>query len=110
MDSMKKLTVSAFGAVLLALGLALAAGAQAADDGLGATIKEDAKSAGHAIAETSRVVGHSIANASRKVGHTVADDSKKAGHAIADTSKKVGKDISSGAHSAVAGDEPKPKS
>jgi hypothetical protein len=106
---MKKLFSSLFGAALIVLGLAHTAGARAADEGLGTTIKEDAKSAGHSIAEASREVGHSIADASKKVGHTIADDSKKAGHAIADTSKKVGKDISAGTHKAVAGDESKPK-
>ena len=45
--------------------------------GSGTTIKEDAKTAGHAIADGARDRRPRIADTSRKVGHTVADDSRR---------------------------------
>jgi len=79
--------------------------------GVKETIKEDAKTAGHAVADASRKVGHEIADTSRKVGHEIADktaparetvkeDSKKAGKAVAHSAKAVGKSVKDGAEKA----------
>ena len=41
--------------------------------GVKATIKDDAKTVGHAVADSARTVGHAVADTSRKVGHEVAE-------------------------------------
>ncbi len=99
-------------------------GADGADSG--ATIKDDARTAGHAVAHGATTAGHTIADKSRELGHaiandtrstrdTVRDDSKKAGHAIADGARSIGRSVRDGFHrlkSGVAGkpSEPAPKS
>ena len=92
-----------------------------------ATIKEDARSAGHAVAHGATTAGHTIADKSREAGHTIADgtrtardtvrdDSKKAGHAIAEGSRNFGKSVRDGFNRLKAGktgkspDGPAPKS
>jgi hypothetical protein len=71
------------------------------------TIKEDAKSAGHAVAHGATTAGHAIGDKSREAGHaiadgtraarnTVRDDSKKAGHTIADGARNFGKSVRDG--------------
>ena len=111
-------------AFILASGLAPVWGADGADTT--ATIKDDARSAGHAVAHGATTAGHAIADKSREVGHAVAkdtrsardtvrDDSKKAGHAIADGARKFGQSVRDGFNRLKAGmtgksSEPAPKS
>jgi len=55
------------------------------------TIKEDAKTTGHAVSHSAKTVGHAV-----------ADKSKTAGHAIAESSKKIASDVKEGTHKAWA--------
>jgi hypothetical protein len=91
-----------------------------------ATVKDDARTAGHAVAHGATTVGHSVADKSREAGHeisngtrsardTVRDDSKKAGHAIADGARNVTRIVREGVQKLKAGvtgksSEPGPKS
>jgi hypothetical protein len=91
-----------------------------------ATVKDDARTAGHAVAHGATSVGHTVADKSREAGHaiangtrstrdTVRDDSKKAGHAIADGARSVGRTVREGMQKLKAGmtgksSEPGPKS
>jgi hypothetical protein len=91
-----------------------------------ATVKDDARTAGHAVAHGATTVGHTVADKSREAGHaiangtrstrdTVRDDSKKAGHAIADGARSVGRTVREGMQKLKAGmtgksSEPAPKS
>jgi hypothetical protein len=91
-----------------------------------ATVKEDARTAGHAvahgattvghdIADKSREAGHAIANGTRSTRHTIRDDSKKTGHAIADGARNVGHMVRHGFERLKGGttgksSEPAPKS
>jgi hypothetical protein len=91
-----------------------------------ATVKDDARTAGHAVAHGATTVGHTVADKSREAGHAIAngtrsardsirDDSKKAGHAIADGARNVGHTVREGMQKLKAGftgksDEPAPKS
>jgi hypothetical protein len=72
-----------------------------------ATVKEDARTAGHAVAHGATTVGHTVADKSREAGHAIAngtrsarnsvrDDSKRAGHAIADGARNVGRTVREG--------------
>jgi len=69
-----------------------------------ATIKDDARTVGHAVAHGASTGGHAIADKSRTAGHaiaedtrstrdTVRDDSKKTGHAIADGAASFGRSV-----------------
>jgi len=83
-----------------ALSLMSAAAVRAGDtpSDVKSTIKEDAKTTGHAVSHSAKTVGHAV-----------ADKSKSAGHAIADTSKKIASDVKQGTHkawSAVSGSKP----
>ena len=91
-----------------------------------ATVKDDARSAGHAVAHGATTVGHTVADKSRDAGHaiangtrsardTVRDDSKKTGHAIAEGARNVGRTVREGMQKLKAGmtgkpSEPAPKS
>ena len=90
------------------------------------TVKDDARTAGHAVAHGATTVGHSVADKSREAGHeiasgtrsardTVRDDSKKAGHAIADGARNIGRKVREGMEKLKAGAtgksrQPAPKS
>lgn len=83
-------------AVSLFLGAAVHAGDTPTD--VKNTVKEDAKTTGHAVSHSAKTVGHSVADASRSTGH-----------AIADTSRKVTSNVKEGAHKAwasVSGSKP----
>jgi hypothetical protein len=100
--AMKNLLFRAATAATIALALNVSAQVQSADTTT--TIKDDAKT-----------VGHAVAHSAKAVGHTVADDSKKVGHAVAHGAKAVGAKAKEGADKvkgAVTGksDEPAPKS
>ena len=91
-----------------------------------ATVKDDARTAGHAVAHGATTAGHTVADKSREAGHaiangtrsardTVRDDSKKTGHAIADGARNVGRAVREGMQKLKAGmsgksGEPAPKS
>ena len=91
-----------------------------------ATVKDDARTAGHAVAHGATTVGHTVADKSRETGHAIAngtrsardairDDSKKAGHAIADGARNVARTVRDGMQKSKAGmtgkpGEPEPKS
>lgn len=96
---------SAAVAFMLAPALVPALGVDSPDTG--PSIKDDAKSAGHAVAHGATTAGHTVADKSREAGHAVAngtrtardtvrDDSKKAGHAIADGARNFGKSVRDG--------------
>jgi len=90
------------------------------------TVKDDARTAGHAVAHGVTTLGHEVADKSRGTGHaiadhtrsardTVRDDSKQAGHAIAEGARGVGRSIRDGFHrlrASLSGKsgEPAPKS
>jgi len=90
------------------------------------TVKDDARTAGHAVAHGATTVGHTVADKSREAGHaiangtrsardTVRDDSKKTGHAIADGARNVGRTVREGVQKLKASmtgkfSEPAPKS
>jgi len=90
------------------------------------TVKEDARTAGHAVAHGATTVGHTVADKSREAGHeiasgtrsardTVRDDSKKTGHAIADGARNIGRKVREGVEKLKGGvtgksREPAPKS
>ena len=90
------------------------------------TVKDDAKTAGHAVAHGATTAGHTVADKSKEAGHAIADhtrsardtirdDSKKAGHAIADGARSVGRTVREGMQKLKAGvtgksSEPAPKS
>jgi hypothetical protein len=110
---------------ILAPALLPAWGADGSD--AGPTIKEDARSAGHAVAHGATTAGHTVADKSREAGHAIADgtrtardtvrnDSKKAGHAIAGGARDVGKTVQDGFNRLKAGmigksaNRPAPKS
>ena len=61
------------------------------------TVKEDAKTVGHAVAHSARTVGHTVAEKTKPARDTIRDDSKKAGHAVAHSAKTVGKKVKDGA-------------
>ena len=91
-----------------------------------ATVKDDARTAGHAVAHGATSVGHTVADKSREAGHAIAngtrstgdairDDSKRAGHAIADGARNIGRTVREGMQKLKAGvpgksGEPAPKS
>jgi hypothetical protein len=91
-----------------------------------ATVKDDARTAGHAVAHGATSVGHTVADKSREAGHEIAngtrstrdairDDSKKAGHAIADGARTLGRTVREGMQKLKTGvtgksNEPAPKS
>jgi hypothetical protein len=86
-----------------------------------ASVKDDAKAAGHAVAHTghtiadkSREAGHSIADGTRSARDTVREDSKKTGHAFAEGTRNLGRTIRDGFQRLKGGmtgksSEPEPK-
>ena len=90
------------------------------------TVKDDARTAGHAVAHGATTVGHTVADKSREAGHEIAsgtrsardavrDDSQKAGHAIADGARNIGRKVREGVEKLKGGvtgksREPAPKS
>ena len=123
---MKARFLAAAAAVALILSEAAAPVGWAQASDTTATVKEDARTAGHAVAHGAASVGHTVADKSREAGHAIAngtrsardtirDDSKKAGHAIADGARNVGRTVREGMHKLKAGmtgksGEPAPKS
>ena len=115
-------TAAAATVVLLA-GLTPVGRAQTSDTT--ATVKDDARTAGHAVAHGATTVGHSVAEKSRAAGHTIADDSrsardavradsKKAGHSMAEAARNVGRAVRDGFNRVKAGlggkpSQPEPK-
>jgi len=111
-------------ALILASAVAPVWGAPPADSTT--TVKDDARTAGHAVAHGATTAGHTVADKSREAGHeiatgtrsardTVRDDSKKAGHAIADGARNIGRMVREGVGKLKAGvsgrsREPAPKS
>jgi hypothetical protein len=78
------------------------------------SVKDDARTAGHAVAHSATTVGHAVADKSREAGHAIAngtrstrdtirDDSKKTGHAIADGARNIGRSVREGMHKLKAG-------
>jgi hypothetical protein len=103
--------------LILAEAAAPAGWAQASDTT--ATVKDDARTAGHAVAQGATTVGHTVADKSREAGHAIAngtrsarnsirDDSKRAGHAIADGARHVGRTVREGMQKLKAGMTGKP--
>src|SRR6516162_9599177 len=83
------------------------------------TVKDDARTAGHAVAHGATTVGHTVADKSRETGHAIADgtrsartsirdDSKRAGHAIADGARNIGRTVREGIQKLKAGMTRKP--
>jgi hypothetical protein len=117
---MKATFVPAVSSAMLALLLATTAlGQNQQISDFKATVREDAKSVGHAFAESARTVGHTVGDKSREAGHAVAattksagqairDDSKKAGHAVADGARSVGKSAAEAADKTKAAVTGKP--
>ena len=71
------------------------------------SVKDDARTAGHAIAHGASATGHTIAEKSREAGHaisdgtrstrdTIRDDSKKAGHAVAEGARNLSRTVHDG--------------
>ena len=123
---MKARFTRAAAALALTLAAALAPVWSVSADDTTASVKDDARTAGHAVAHGAASVGHTVADKSREAGHAIAngtrsardtirDDSKKAGHAIADGARNVGRTVREGMHKLKAGmtgksGEPAPKS
>ncbi len=122
---MKTGFIPAAAAVIVVLAPALAPVWSADGSDTTATIKDDARTAGHAVAHSASTTGHAIAGKSREVGHAIADDtrsardtirddSKKAGHAFADGARKFGRSVREAFHMLKGGitgkpSEPAPK-
>jgi hypothetical protein len=64
-----------------------------------ATVRDDARTAGHAIAHGATTVGHEVAHESREAGHSIADHTRAARDTVRDDSKKTGHTIADGARS-----------
>jgi hypothetical protein len=123
---MKASFISAITAVALILASAVVPVWCAPASDSTATVKDDARTAGHAVAHGATTVGHTVADKSREAGHeiangtrsardTVRDDSKKAGHAIADGAHNIARTVREGVEKVKAGvsgksREPAPKS
>ncbi|GAC1694419.1 MAG: hypothetical protein PVS2B3_04510 [Steroidobacteraceae bacterium] len=95
--------------------LALNAAGHAQSTDTTTTIKDDAKTVGHAIAHSATTVGHTVAEKTKPARDTIREDSIKVGHAVAHGAKAVGAKAKEGAgkvKGAVTGksDEPAPKS
>jgi hypothetical protein len=111
---MKARFIVAAAAVPLILAEASAPVWSAPDPDTTATLKDDARTAGHAVAHSAASVGHTIADKSREAGHAIAngtrstrdairDDSKKAGHAIGDGARNIGRTVREGMQKLKAG-------
>ena len=103
--------------VVLFAGLVPLGRAQPADTT--ASVKEDARTAGHAVAHGATTLGHSVAEKSRAAGHTIADDSrtardtvrddsKKASHSMAEAARNLGRAVRDGFNRVKAGFSGKP--
>ena len=95
---MRAVLVRAVLTAALSLIFGAAVHAEDAPSDVKGTIKQDAKTTGHAVSHSAKTVGHAV-----------ADKSKSAGHAIADTSKKIASDVKQGTHKAweaVSGSKP----
>jgi hypothetical protein len=104
---------AAAAAFVLVWGLAQVARAEPPETA--ATVKDDARTAGHAVAHGAVNVGHTIADDTRTARDTVRDDSKKAGHSIAESARNLGRSVRDGFKRLKAGlrgkpSEPEPKS
>ncbi len=113
-------------AVVLVLAPALMPVRSAESADTSATVKDDARAAGHAVAHGATTVGHAIADKSREAGHAIADGtrstratirdhSKKTGHAVAEGARRVGRTVREGVEKLKASvrgksDGPAPKS
>jgi hypothetical protein len=86
-------------AAVFALVLACGAHAQGQPTDTSTTVKNDARSAGHAVAHSATAVGHTVADKSRQAGHAIAEDTRSARDTIRDDSKKVGHSVADGARS-----------
>jgi ABC-type transporter Mla subunit MlaD len=111
--AMKNTLLRAASAAAITLALTATDLAQNADTTT--TIKDDAKTVGHAVANSARTVGHAVADKTTPVRDTIRDDSKKVGQAVAHSAKAVGAKAKEGASKvkgAVTGksSEPAPKS
>jgi len=111
---MKTAIVAAGACLALRVAIPALAAESAANDGAAATVKEDARTAGHAIADGARTVGHEVADKSRAAGHTIAAKSHEAGHAFADAAHEFAKGVAAGAEKLKAavkhdGGEPAPQ-
>jgi len=100
-------------ALVLASGLTQVACAEPADTA--ATVKDDARTAGHAVAHGAVSVGHTVADDTRSARDTIRDDSKKAGHSIAEGARNLGRSVHDGFKRLKAGltgkpSAPEPKS
>jgi hypothetical protein len=62
----------------------------------GHTVADKSRETGHAVADKSREAGHSIADGTRSARDTVHEDSKKTGHAIAEGARNLGRTIRDG--------------
>jgi gas vesicle protein len=95
---MKTSLILAMAALAGALSLMTSAPAQETQSGgVKETVKEDAKTVGHAVEHSARTVGHAVADTSRQVGHEVAEKTEPAREAIKEDSRKAGHAIEHGA-------------
>jgi isopentenyl phosphate kinase len=85
---------AALAALMLVSGLVQAVRAEPADTA--ATVKEDARTAGHAVAHGAASVGHTVADDTRTARDTIRDDSKKAGHSVAEGARNLGRTVRDG--------------
>ena len=113
MPPMKNTLIRA--AIAATITLAFNAAVQAQTTDTTTTIKDDAKTVGHAVAHSATTVGHTVADKTKSARDTIREDSKKVGHAVAHGAKTVGEKAKEGAgkvKGAVTGkaDEPAPKS
>ncbi|HLY51900.1 MAG TPA: hypothetical protein VKQ31_02720 [Steroidobacteraceae bacterium] len=100
---MKTTLTLATAALAGALSLVTSAPAQETQStGVKETIKEDARTVGHAVEHSAKTVGHAVADTSRKVGHEVAEKTAPAREAIKEDSKKAGHAIEHGAKTVAA--------
>ena len=116
---MKARFTRAAAALALTLAAALAPVWSVSADDTTASVKDDARTAGHAVAQGATTVGHTVADKSRGAGHAIAngtrsarnsirDDSKRAGHAIADGARNIGRTVREGIQKLKAGMTRKP--
>ena len=87
---MKAIFFRAAAAATLALVLAPATHAQSQEaPNTATTVKDDAKTAGHAVAHGANAVGHSVADKSRQAGHAIAEGARSVGKSVRDGASKV---------------------
>ena len=87
---MRAIFVRAAAAATFALVLAPATHAQSQEvPNTAATVKDDAKTAGHAVAHGANAVGHTVADKSRQTGHAIAEGARSVGRSFKDGANKV---------------------